>query len=100
MVIRFSELERLAIELLETFDSNEGKLHTDMKDQIKALGAYQEEVAAIRTLQRRLDLQRKMVEMYKARLEKVQEKMNEQKAMEVLWRQRASRRCSFRALSI
>ena len=62
----------------------------DMKCQIKGLGAYKEEMAAIQALQARLDLQRRTVEVYKARLEKAEDKISRQKELEIIWRQRAS----------
>ncbi|KAF8476921.1 hypothetical protein BDZ91DRAFT_708359 [Kalaharituber pfeilii] len=92
VITRFTELQKSTAELIDTFTANEEKFQVDIKAQIKSLGAYQDEIAAIRVLQGRLDLQRRAVEMYKSRLEQVESKIGRQKELEIVWRQRASRR--------
>ena len=91
LTARFAELQKLTAELVHNFTANEERVVADMGGQIQSLGTYQEEVATIRMLQRRLDLQRKAVENYKSRLETVEDKISRQKELEVVWRQRASR---------
>lgn len=92
LTTRFAELQKLTAELVDNFTVNEERVVADMEGKIQSLGTYQEEVATIRMLQRRLDLQRKAVENYKSRLEMVKDKISRQKELEVVWRQRASRR--------
>ena len=91
LTARFAELQKLTTELVDNFTANEEKIVADMGGQIQSLGTYLEEVATIRVLQGRLDLQRKAVQNYKSRLEGVEDKISRQKELEVVWRQRASR---------
>jgi len=97
---RFAELQKLTVEMIDNFTANEERVVADMGGQIQSLGAYKEEVATIRMLQKRLNLQRKAVESYKSRLEAVEDKISRQKELEVVWRQRASRMSSGTTLAI
>ncbi|KAF8426296.1 hypothetical protein EV426DRAFT_530797 [Tirmania nivea] len=92
LTTRFAELQKLTAELVDKFTANEERVVMDMGRQIQSLGTYQEEVDTIKKLQERLDFQRKEVEDYKSRLEMVEDKISRQKELEVVWRQRASRR--------
>ncbi|KAI5808153.1 hypothetical protein DFH27DRAFT_544677 [Peziza echinospora] len=92
IVSQFSELQKSSLELNDRFDDNDEKFQIEIKSQIRHLGEYEEELRAVRTLQKRLDFQRTTVELYKGKLEIVQQKIGKQKQMDVVWRQRASRR--------
>lgn len=77
--------------MVDAFAEGQEKFELEFGGQIKSLGALQDEVASIRVLQRRLDLQRRAVELYKARLEAVEDRISKQKELEMDWRQRDSR---------
>lgn len=94
-ITRYHELSRLANSLLEEFDSNDEKFKADMKAQVSVLEQFRAEIGAIQYLQKKLETQREMVEVYKERLERVGERIERQRQMEVLWRQRASSMMGF-----
>ena len=82
--------------MVDAFAEDQEKFGLEFGGKIKSLGALQDEVASIRVLQRRLDLQRRAVELYKARLEAVEDRISKQKELEMDWRQRDSRMLQLR----
>ena len=77
--------------MADAFTEGQEKFELEFGEQIKRLGVLQDEIAPIRVLQRRLDLQRRAVELYKTRLDAVEDRISRQKEMEIDWRQKDSR---------
>lgn len=91
LITRFAETQKLSDEVVHAFAEGQEKFGLEFGKQIEGLGELQVEVDSIRVLQRRLDLQRGAAELYKARLEAVEERISKQKELEMDWRQRDSR---------
>lgn len=91
LITRFAETQKLSDEVVHAFAEGQEKFGLEFEKQIEGLGELQVEVDSIRVLQRRLDLQRGAAELYKARLEAVEERISKQKELEMDWRQRDSR---------
>lgn len=84
-------LGKAAEEVLREFDIGDMSTRREYTAQIKGVERFQEELVSIQRLEERLGAERQKVQGYRERLEKVQERIDKQKEMEIVWRQRASR---------
>lgn len=88
-------LGKAAEEVLREFDIGDISTRREYTAQIKGIERFQEELVSIQKLKERLGTEKRKVHAYRERLEKVQERIDKQKEMEIVWRQRASRMCFF-----
>lgn len=86
-------LGKAAEQVLQEFDIGDMNMRKKYAAQIKGIERFQEELESIEKLQERLGAEKKKVQAYRERLERVQGRIDRQKQMEIVWRQRASRRC-------
>lgn len=84
-------LGKAAEEVLREFDIGDMSTRREYTAQIKGIERFQEELVSIQKLEERLGTEKRKVQAYRERLERVQERIDKQKEMETVWRQRASR---------
>lgn len=85
-------LGKAAEEILKEFDAGDLGTRREYAAQIKGIERFQEELVSIQKLQERLEAEKRKVMAYRERLERVQGRIDKQKEMEMVWRQRASSR--------
>ncbi|KAI5850416.1 hypothetical protein DFP73DRAFT_539292 [Morchella snyderi] len=89
---QLKNLGSAAEDVLREFDDGDMGCRKEFAAQIKGIERFQEELVSIQKLQERLGAEKMKVQAYRKRLENVQGKIDKQQEMELVWKQRASRR--------
>jgi hypothetical protein len=85
------DLGELAKSTVHNFDAADTRCRNDFTAQIRGIERFRDESGSIQALRERLMAQKAKVKNYHERLDKVQEKIQKHKELEIIWRQRASR---------
>ncbi|CUS08633.1 unnamed protein product [Tuber aestivum] len=92
LATRLQEIGEVAKSAVQEFNAADARYQREFKSQIRGIERFKDELGNIESLRKRLAAQKERVRGYHERLDKVQERVDRHKEMEVVWRRRASRR--------
>ncbi|RPB02337.1 hypothetical protein L873DRAFT_1673453 [Choiromyces venosus 120613-1] len=92
LAARLQELGEVAKSTVQEFDAADVRCRSEFRSQIRGIERFKDELGNIELLRERLIAQKERVRDYHERLDKIQEKIDRHKEMEMVWRRRASRR--------
>ena len=89
---RLRDLGELAKSTVQEFEAADTNCRSDFAAQIHGIERFRDELDPIQVLKDRLMVQKRRVKDYHERLDRVQERIDRHREMEIIWRQRASRK--------
>ncbi|PWW79242.1 hypothetical protein C7212DRAFT_355306 [Tuber magnatum] len=92
LAARLQELGEVAKSTVQEFGAADARCRSEFGSQIRGIERFKDELGNIESLRKRLAAQKERVRGYHVRLDKVQERIDRHKEMEMIWRRRASRR--------